>query len=66
MKKEEEKEPELTPEEVEKLLERAGFTFVIKPQSKKAFGKPDSQLHKGDTVIYPEGSKRGIVIKGNG
>jgi G:T-mismatch repair DNA endonuclease (very short patch repair protein) len=55
------KSPELTEETLKKLLLEAGFVFVNKKE--KSFGKPNSELHKGETLIFPEGSIRGIPVK---
>lgn len=55
------KAPELTEAELKRLLVDAGFVFVEK--SKKVFGKPEKDLHKGETIIFPEGSSRGIPVK---
>ena len=59
--KKQNKAPDLTEEEVKKLLVDAGFVFV--KDSKKVFGKPEKDLHQGETVIYPEGSTRGIPVR---
>lgn len=55
------KAPELTEEELKRLLLDAGFVFVDKKE--RAFGKPEKDLHQGETVIYPEGSTRGIPVR---
>jgi len=55
------KAPELTEEEVKRLLIEAGFVFIDKKQC--GFGKPEKDLHQGETIIYPEGSIRGIRVK---
>ena len=55
------KSNDLTEEEIKKLLFKAGFVFV--ENSKRVFGKPVKDLHKGETIIFPEGSTRGIQVK---
>lgn len=55
------KKQELTAEELKKLLLDAGFIFVDTKQH--AFGKPEKNLHQGETVIFPEGSTRGIPVR---
>lgn len=55
------KTPELTEGELKKLLLAAGFVFV--DTKERGFGKPASELHQGETVIFPEGSKRGIPVR---
>lgn len=55
------KEPELTEEQVKKLLLAAGFVFVDKKE--RAFGKSQDELHKGETIIYSEGSTRGVRVR---
>jgi hypothetical protein len=58
------KQPEeLTEEELKRALVDAGFTFVIESK-RPAFGKPEKDLHQGETLIFPEGSTRGIPVKG--
>lgn len=52
--------PELTEAELKKLLLKAGFVLINK--SKHVFGKPESELNK-DTLIFPEGSNKGILVK---
>lgn len=52
---------EPTEEELKRLLLNAGFVFV--DSNKRAFGKPEKDLHQGETVIFPEGSTRGIKVK---
>ena len=59
--KKQNKTPDLTAEEVKKLLLDAGFVFV--KDSKTVFGKPEKDLHQGGTVIFPEGSTRGIPVR---
>jgi len=56
------KTPDLTEEELKKLLLNAGFVFVH--DKKSVFGKPEKDLNRGQTVIFPEGSSRGIPVKG--
>ena len=56
------KKGELTEEQIKKLLNEAGFTVVIHKQ-KPAFGKPEKDLHQGETLIFPEGSTRGIPVR---
>lgn len=55
------KAPDLTEEELKKLLLDAGFVFVA--DSKRVFGKPEKDLNQGETVIFPEGSTRGIPVR---
>ena len=50
-----------TEEEIKKLLLEAGFVFVDK--NARAFGMPENELHQGETLIFPEGSTRGIPVK---
>jgi len=54
------KEPELTEAELRQLLIDAGFVFIN--NKKAAFGKPEKDLNR-ETMIFPEGSKRGIPVK---
>lgn len=53
--------PELTEAELKRIAENAGFTFVL--DKKKALGRPEKDLHQGDTVIIPEGASRGFKVK---
>lgn len=61
-KKVKNKKPELTEEELRKVAERAGFTFVLH-KKQTVFGKPEKDLHQGETVIIPEGSSKGFKVK---
>jgi predicted RNA binding protein YcfA (HicA-like mRNA interferase family) len=55
------KAPDLTADELKKALLDAGFVFVH--DRKTVFGKPEKDLHQGETVIFPEGSTKGIPVR---
>lgn len=61
VKKQNQDSDQPTEEEIKKLLFEAGFVFV--ENNKRVFGKPEKDLHKGETIIFPEGSNRGIPVK---
>ena len=62
MAKKKEKKPELTPEQIQKLLQDAGYDIVA-PRHTVKLVNPKKDLNTGDTIFFPEGRSKGIKVK---
>lgn len=62
MAKKKEKAPELTQEQIQKLLQDAGYEVVV-PKHTIKIVNTKKDLNTGDTLFFPEGRSKGVKVK---